>query len=85
MTIPELAGAWLLAETNAGEVEPFVHAGCIVASYHVPVAHIITEAVGGLLARSCGNSVTLIASRTRLVCPSGTLILGLMHGTKVGC
>lgn len=50
LTVPKLADAGLLAETNAREVEPFILADHVIARDHVAVAHIVTEAVGWLLA-----------------------------------
>ena len=57
MTVPQLAMAWLLRKTDAGEVEPFVGTGLVVAGDHISVRDVITEAISGLLPRSRRNSV----------------------------
>ena len=65
LTVPEFAGPWLLAQADAWEVEPLVHASFIIARDHITIAHVIAEAVSGLLARSGWDSIITTRLRAR--------------------
>ena len=65
LAVPKFARPRFFREAYTGEVEPFVHAGTVVTSNHVPIRHVVAEAVRGFLPRPLWHSICLGVIRAR--------------------